>query len=104
MTDLAKIWARNDAENRAIGGAQPTGSMLPTLDSKSVLLLERIGQNTVLRVGDVIGTKQGIMHRLVRVDGGYLILRGDNNQADDRPIQRKDAEWRLAGILYTNGQ
>lgn len=104
MTELATAWALKDKSRRAISGALPTGSMLPTLDSKAVLMFEKIDDSTVLKIGDIIGTKDKVMHRLAHIDGNQLVLRGDNNNGDDAPIPRSHAEWRLVGILYTNGQ
>jgi hypothetical protein len=104
MVEVASFWARQDNATRAIGSALPTGSMLRTLDSTSVLMFEKITPSTQLNIGDVIGTDDQVLHRLVRYDGSWLVLRGDNNNFDDTPINRADAKWRLVGILFTNGK
>jgi hypothetical protein len=103
MVEVASFWARQDNTTRAIGSALPTGSMLRTLDSTSVLMFEKITPTTQLNIGDVIGTDDQVLHRLVRYDGSRLVLRGDNNNYDDSPLNRTEAKWRLVGILFTDG-
>jgi hypothetical protein len=102
MIDLVESWVRSDLENRRITSAQTTGSMLPTIDSRSVILVERVNSQTILTSGDIVGTRQKILHRIHNINGNMYVLVGDSNDFLDEPVHRNDIEWRVVGILYTN--
>jgi hypothetical protein len=106
----ASNWVSADATKRKIGEINNTGSMLRTFDSKSILLLEKVGLTDKINVGDILGyvntdlTTFEISHRLIRINSdGTLVFQGDSNDAEDPPVARSAVVWRVAGILYTNG-
>lgn len=95
-------WVREDIENRRITTAKTTGSMLPTIDSRSLIVVERVTENTILYTGDIVGTKQQILHRIHSIAGNSYVLSGDSNDFLDNPVHRRDIEWRVVSIFYTN--
>lgn len=106
----AKAWVAVDPEKRKVGEVNNTGSMLRTFDSKSILLLEKVGSTDKINIGDILGyvntdlTTFEISHRLIRINSdGTLVFQGDSNDAEDPPVARSAVVWRIAGILYTNG-
>ena len=107
----ASNWISADPIKRRIGSPTNTGSMLRTFDSKSVLLVEKLCPTDVLNIGDIIGYSNPnlavtqISHRLIRINSdGTLVFKGDYNDAEDPAVPRSAVEWRIVGILYTNGQ
>lgn len=81
----------------------PTGSMRPTFDANALLVTEPV---TVARVGvgDIVVRKSGsllIVHRVVRIEGGTLVTRGDANPADDPGfVTDSDLSGRVVAIIY----
>jgi len=90
--------------NRSYSLVAPTGSMLPTLDSRSVLLLETVTA-TDLRPNDLaIYTRddgRAIVHRVKAIHPHGILFDGDNNKASDGWIDPTRITHRVAGILYT---
>ena len=81
----------------------PTGSMRPTFDEHAVVVTEPVRLADV-RVGDIVVRRDAgllIVHRVVRVEGGQLVTRGDANPADD-PGSVGDAQLagRVVAIIY----
>lgn len=82
--------------------------MVPTIDSGSILLLEKV-TGTDLRVGDIAiyqsaDGKSTICHRVRDVSkSGAVLFTGDNNRgtSSDGWIDSRRILWRVAGILYT---
>ena len=92
------------AEGRVCAVA-PTGSMRPTFDSNSYLVTETVVASAV-RVGDIIVRTDGvdgrmIVHRVVRIDHGRLVTRGDSN-ADDDPgfVEQGTLSGRVVAVIY----
>ena len=80
-----------------------TGSMRPTFDEHAVVVTEPVRLADV-RVGDIVVRRDAgllIVHRVVRVEGGQLVTRGDANPADD-PGSVGDAQLagRVVAIIY----
>ena len=104
----AASWMLRDANNRSFTTVMPTGSMVPTLDSRSVLLLERVS-GPELKVGDIAiyaGTgarKPMVVHRVTAIGASATLFAGDNNdpQKPDGWIAHDRIRWRVAGILFT---
>lgn len=95
--DLALVLARDAA--RTIGGTvvtfTPTGSMLPTIDSRSIGVAERLDPAEPLRLGDIVlypAADALYAHRVIAVaPDGYALTAGDNNPRSDgwhRPALR----------------
>lgn len=82
-----------------------SGSMVPYLDSRSVLLLEP-ATAADLRPGDVglyDDLRGGLtVHRVKEVRPDAVYFSGDNNRESDGWISAERVRWRVAGILYSN--
>jgi len=103
--ELARICARDIAAR--IGGVvleiEPTGSMLPVLDSRTICVAERLAPTDRLQIGDIVifprGSTQTI-HRVAAVGAdGYVITAGDNTRRSDgwqRPTLR------LVATIYSS--
>jgi len=103
---VAISWA-SYGNGRTWSHVMPTGSMLPFMDSRSVLLWERIdGATAQLRKGDVVSFDRGdvknVCHRIVDLNTTSVYMAGDNTASDGwKP--RTSVKMRLCGILYTKG-
>lgn len=67
-----------------------TGSMSPTIEKGDIVFV-KLGEN--VQEKDIITYKNGnafVTHRIIEVDGDSIIAKGDNNNTQDKPIQ-KDA-------------
>ena len=103
----ASTWAAR-SPSRSWVEVAATGSMVPTIDSGSILLLEKV-TGTDLRVGDIAiyqsaDGKSTICHRVRDVSkSGAVLFTGDNNRgtSPDGWIDSRRILWRVAGILYT---
>lgn len=105
----ANQWVTVDSNNRLLGVPIDSGSMLPTMDSKCILILEKVTDETLLNVNDICAYKKEngnfVLHRIRKIDGDLIIFRGDNRITDDnRDVKRSDVLWRVVGIFYTNGK
>lgn len=89
-----------------------TKSMIPTLDSNSLAITEKILFIETLRVGDIITYKvinsnsqlfgESIIHRIYSIDyqNQKIITKGDNNEKCDPEIQFSQITGRVFCILY----
>lgn len=102
----AKLWAML-GPGRGWSEVQPTGSMAPTIDSRSVLLLERLKPGETLVRNDIaIYSRPGAdvaaaCHRATDVRPDGIRFAGDNNHTSDGWIPPERVQWRVAGILNT---
>lgn len=67
-----------------------SGSMKPTLDINDVILIKTGNEN--IKKGDIIAfedNKTIITHRVLYIDGERFIVKGDNNNTADKPINKK---------------
>lgn len=81
-----------------------TGSMAPSIDSRSVLLLEPYtGQK--INAGDIVcfdrGDAPNVCHRVIEVKGAAFYVSGDNNKWPDGWHQLTTIKHRVAGIIFT---
>jgi hypothetical protein len=106
----AENWRKIDPIKRHVAVIADTGSMLRVFDSRSIALIETIGPNDSLNIGDIIAYSNPavastlISHRLIEIDGDTLVFKGDNNQFPDPLVQRSAVRSRIVGILYTDGK
>jgi len=78
----------------ALGTSHPmavvsSNSMWPTLTRGDLIFLQNVNKEDI-RVGDVIGYYNGGagfgIHRVVKVENGSIMTKGDANIVEDRPI------------------
>ena len=105
---IAKAWTEQ-SPNHSWTYPQATGSMRPTLDERSILLLERATARD-LKEGDIVcytrasdgSGKETIVHRAVAIaPTGYVYFSGDNNRYSDGWIAPGRICWRVAQIIQT---
>lgn len=81
----------------------PTGSMRPTFDANAFIVLEQTDISAV-RVGDIVVRRDGerlIVHRVVRIEDGLPVTRGDANSSDDPGfVVRSSFEGRVVAVVY----
>lgn len=109
IVQFASEWVNADPENRLLGKPMATGSMVPLMDSKCVLILERVTDKTILFESDICSYEKDdekkVLHRIRKIEGDIITFRGDSNLKDDPyEIHRADVQWRVVGIFYTNGK
>lgn len=82
-----------------------TGSMLPWMDEKCVIVLTM--PKTPVRVGDIVlfdrADTKNVLHRVVDANANSLYLAGDNNQYADGWYPRSAVKYRLSAVFYTGG-
>ncbi len=108
--EVARSWAARKPEQRSWSGLKNTGSMLPVLDSNSVLLLEkvnpadlRVNNIAVWARDNIVGPDTKICHRVRKLEPDAVLFEGDNNQRSDGWVIFDRILWRVAGVLYTSG-
>ena len=105
---VAKAWTKQSPKH---GWTYPqaTGSMRPTLDERSVLLLERATARD-LKAGDIVcytvttdgsGDKTIVHRALAIAANGYVFFAGDHNRYSDGWIAPERICWRVAQIIQT---
>lgn len=80
-----------------------SGSMEPELSVDDVIIV-RAGEEYA--VGDVVVYQsQGslVVHRIVQIDGEKIVTRGDANNADDDPIEKKAVKGEVVSVLSGMG-
>ena len=79
-----------------------TGSMLPTIDSSSIVYYVN---NFSLYVNSIYiyeqpGTGSRILHRLVYIDGDWCFFKGDNNVYQDPKVNCTTVKQKVKAIEY----
>lgn len=77
-----------------------SGSMEPTLKKNDIILVKvnnkKIKENDVI---SYIGEKDAIItHRVIRIDGDNLIVKGDANNTNDTPIERNQVIGKMVNV------
>jgi uncharacterized protein YceK len=113
--DQAEAWSMGhswslSASGRACVFPKDTGSMVPTLDSHTMLLLERVTARD-LRPHDIAlyskaadGTgDETICHRVLKVNSdGFVYFCGDSTYYVDGWVAPQRIRWRVAGTIFTH--
>jgi len=76
-----------------------SGSMNPYLVENDLVIV-KINDN--INVDDVVTYKKGdmyITHRVVEIQGDYLICRGDSNNTNDAPVKKSDVLGKVIRVL-----
>ena len=92
-----------DMDDLFIARAAGTGSMLPTIPRKSILIEVPVVEGELI-VGDIVSIHQedyNIVHRIVEItDEGY-ITKGDNNNVVDPEVwEFEDFNRKVVGVLW----
>ena len=97
-------WKLINPAQRSYCEVNPTGSMVPILDSRCVLLLERVSADQ-LRKNDISIYMRGddvtICHRVMDVRNGAVLFEGDNNPRSDGWVTSERVLWRVTAIIFT---
>lgn len=100
----ASVVAGHCAPGTMVTYAQATGSMLPMIDERSVLVIEPVeGRIGAVRLGDVVMVKTSsgvMMHRVVQVHAGGIVTKGDNNASLDELVPWAKVQGRLVAIIF----
>lgn len=76
-----------------------TGSMQKTINIDDAVLIKI---DSDYKVGDIVTYKNGndfITHRIVSIEDDYVITKGDNNNVNDNPIDKKLVVGKVIKIL-----
>lgn len=79
-----------------------TGSMLPTMSERSVVVVEPV-KFAEVKVGDIVVFTQGgslVCHRVLHVRGSHLITRGDNNFNANPPVFPEALQGRVRAVFF----
>jgi hypothetical protein len=102
--NLGVMWKLSNPALRAYCEVAPTGSMVPILDSRCVLLLERVKADQ-LRKNDISiylsDDNATICHRVMDVKNGSVLFEGDNNPRSDGWVAPSRILWRVTAIIFT---
>ena len=85
-----EVWARGSGR-----------SMFPTIRHDDLVLLSPLRRS--IRPGDIVLVPLGrglMLHRVVHLDGGRVITRGDARAADDRPILESEVVARAIAVRH----
>ena len=88
-----------------VTGAKPvvvlSGSMKPTFEENTIIYYKSTPQEEI-NVNDIISYQLGdklVTHRVVRIEGGKYITKGDaNNIEDSKPVDYSDIQGRVGGL------
>jgi hypothetical protein len=102
--EIGARWKQTNPAMRSYCEVHPTGSMVPILDSRCVLLLERVSADQ-LRKNDISIYMRGddvtVCHRVMDVRNGAVLFEGDNNPRSDGWVARDRILWRVTAIIFT---
>ena len=107
-TDARYLQLTFDTSNFTYNIVSNTGSMRPTIPDYANVLEVAPKNPSELHVGDIIVFTcdcKNIMHRIINIDNGFYITKGDNNNIDDKnglncSTQFKDIQYKIVGVLY----
>jgi len=81
-----------------------TGSMLPILDSSTIVVCEKYN-GKALRLNDIVVYDRGdklIIHRIKELRENSVFIVGDNNKFSDGWIDKKTIKYRVVALFFTN--
>lgn len=94
-------------ENASIGRYAPTGSMLPTLNEKTIGIKVVPISEEDIHIGDIASFRKDgllVIHRVAEKgrdkEGTYFITKGDNNLFNDGKIRFRDIEYKTIMLIY----
>lgn len=98
-------------ESFCVKGSNPdSNSMNPGIDGHMVMLVHLHDKAPYryedLKVGDIIwfyrrlDKQNNVLHRIIRMEDGYVVARGDNNAIQDGIIMKEDIYGVCVGVLY----
>lgn len=94
-------------ENASIGRYAPTGSMLPTLNEKTIGIKVVPISEKDIHTGDIVSFRKDgllVIHRVIEKgtdkNGTYFITKGDNNFFNDGKIRFDDIEYKTIMLIY----
>ena len=103
---IGDTWAREDLANRRWSTPTPTSSMVPYVDSHSVMLLESVKSpvrlHDILIVNEGVG-RENVCHQVTKLSGDSVYVVGKNNKWPDGWMPLSAVKWRVAGVIYTRG-
>jgi len=80
-----------------------TGSMSGTIEIGDFIVTKNLEKNDiVLKENDIIVFKQDnviITHRIVKIEGQTIVTKGDANNTEDAPINKKDVIGKVEKII-----
>lgn len=83
-------------------GVSGSGSMLPSMQPDVQLKTVELEENATLKCGHIYiyqNNDSRVVHRFVyELKNGNLIFKGDNNQYQDKPIERSQILYEVTGI------
>jgi hypothetical protein len=99
-------WVQGDFDNRRWSTPTPTSSMVPYMDSHSVLFLHKV--DGPVRLHDILVVYEGpgrenVCHQVVKLRGDAVYLDGKNNKWPDGWYPLSQAKWRVVGVIYSRG-
>jgi len=99
-----KLIAESDYELRT-GQALDSGSMRPTISDYSTIIIVEPRSPNDIKVGDVVSIKRdgkkNLLHRVIRIEGGKYITKGDNSNLEDKiNWNYEQIDGKLVGVLY----
>lgn len=77
-----------------------TGSMEPTINSKEMIIIreqKEYSKNDIITYKDFLGKL--ITHRIIDIDGEYVVTKGDSNNAEDEIIKISSIQGKV--ILHS---
>ena len=83
-----------------------TDSMSPVLNADDFVVIRKTSQ---LAVGDIVvfteeSTNNEVIHRIIEVNGDYIVTKGDANINEDNPVHKKLIKGRLLWKSTTLGR
>ncbi len=83
-----------------------TGSMEPEIMTHSLIMTKKVTDTSQIRVDDVVsffvtqnGERVNVTHRIRRIEDGFIITKGDNNEDEDLyPVPLEDVHSKVVGV------
>jgi hypothetical protein len=101
---FGEVWRQSDPQHRSWSTVKPTGSMVPTLDSRCLLLLEKVAASDLLKNDIALYSVEdggSTCHRVLEVRADGVFFSGDSNHRSDGWIAPHRILWRVASIIFT---
>ena len=81
-----------------------SGSMEPALSVNDLVIVRAADS---YEVGDVVVYQSGsslVIHRIIQLQDGVVITKGDANNIEDAPVDLKDVKGRMVGVIPRAGR
>lgn len=104
------VYSKKRGDEIFVFGYRPvfalTGSMEPEIMTHSIMLTKKVDKPSDIKENDIVsfyvtqnGRRVNVTHRIRKIEAGYIITKGDNNESEDLyPVPIEDVHSKVVTV------